>query len=487
MKPVYAYVPIALTDLRGKLKGANLSEERLYLLLHQCFLSRLRKPNKKWSKKKRKLFEDGYVSLDSRILKKLLTKYYTKYLDFAEDNSVINRYRNEDTGNIIYYNGNVTQRLRINPELLHQNGTIRHFKKVLITGHKPLKVISNVRALYKERNEAGEWFKFATETHEGISRNTRFVRFRIAEAEDFLNKKFRAAKSIATKQRLQAHLQTIEAINDGHIDYFKVDAFGNRFHSPITNLPSGLRKFMYFENFPDMPLVHIDLANSQVFLVAIILSKPAIIKQLLPEFESCIIQIDEFSTRPDVINFCQRCCDGTIYEYFIDALKPSDIAGIITPEKFKKLRGKAKNMCISYMFSPVAMDAEATLPTVFGSFFKEYFPSVDSAIKIIKTLGENDFPDMREFYTDRKGKHVGEAARHKNLSRMAQLIEARLIMGRISPLLLEKQVCFTTVHDSFITTADRLAEVTYTINQAFLALEVQPPKLKTTYYSTSGR
>ncbi len=480
---IYAYVPIALPDFSDLLKKENLSEERLYLLLHQCFLSRLRKPNKKWSKKKRELFEAGYVSLDSRILKKLLTKNYTKYLDFAEDNSVINHYRNENTGNIIYFNGKVAQRLRITPELLHQNGTLRHFKKVPITGHKPLKVIRNVRALYKDRNETGEWHKLVTGTHEGISRNTRLIRFRIAEAEDFLNKKFRASKSVAKKQLLQTHLQTIEAINDGHIDYFKVDSFGNRFHSPITNVPSTLRKFMYFENFQEMPLVHIDLANSQVFLVALLLSKPALIKQLLPEFESCMTRIDEFSKCPDVIDFYQRSCDGNIYEYFVEASKPDTMSKIITPEKFKALRRAAKNKCISYLYSRIASDA-ATIPaTDFRLFFKQHFPNVDKAITILKTT---DFPAMREFYNE-NNKYVGEAKYYKSLSRIGQLTEARLVLGRISPRLLEKQLCFTTIHDSFITTSDRLAEVISIINEAFLALGVQPPKLKTTNYSTSGR
>lgn len=116
---IYGYLPIgiAIQDLQQKIIGTGLSFDKIVLLFHQLYISRIRSANNS-TLRRSSLHSDGWVSVDSRILKKLLTKGYSKYLNWAEENNLILRRRDEVTGGIKYTGGKHSQLIKIPQSLL---------------------------------------------------------------------------------------------------------------------------------------------------------------------------------------------------------------------------------------------------------------------------------------------------------------------------------------------------------------------------------
>lgn len=477
-KIIYAYVPIGIGDLQEMLAGTGLSVERIWLLFHQLFLSRLRFAHNK-SQRGTWLYKEGWVPVDSRILKILLTKIYIRYLEWAEENNLIQRRRDVITNRIKYVAGSHSQMIRISPALLHKSGTLRHFVKQPITEYKAIKAINNVKEEYRNRHEASKWYHLVNNTHHAIMDMNRLIRFRIDEAELFLNKKYCQAKTQSSRRLLQDYLQIIEAMNDGSLDYFSVDAFGNRLHTPITGLYGELRSFMYFENNPDEPLVHIDIRNSQVYLVSCIIANPAVIDKVLPEFSLCKEALETYKNHDDVSVFYNNCYNGIIYESLAKEITETETDAQLNLEQFEAIRNKAKTKLISFLYSK--LNSEKSVDD-FKSLFQSRYPNVISAIGHIKSLGEKYFPFMREFYTDRRtGKYVGDIATHKNLSRMMQLMESRIILGMVSTSLIQTGIVpFVTIHDAFIVPLHNSLQVQTVIQEAFRNIGLTPPKLKVT-------
>ncbi|TAH42099.1 MAG: hypothetical protein EYC69_06555 [Bacteroidetes bacterium] len=323
-KTVYAYVPIGIElDLEEMLVGTGLCPDRLKLLFHQLFLSRIQLANNKNSQSY--LYDEGWVAIDSRILKKLLTKNYCRYLDWAEEHSLIERRRDNMTGGIRFTAGAYSQQMRIPNKLLHKHGSLKHFTKTPITKHKALKAVQSVKDEYKKRRESSKWYHLVTDTHRTIINMSNLMRFRMSEAENYLKDEIKLEGNPERKARLHNYIHILDAINDGHLDYFTVDTFGNRLHTPITGLYSKLRNFMYFEGHENEQLVHLDIRNSQVYLLSSIMAHPEVIETILPEFSLCKELLVANAKQDDVTAFYKKCCDGDIYEFMSDKFKPLDI------------------------------------------------------------------------------------------------------------------------------------------------------------------
>ena len=475
-KIIYAYIPIGINNLEEMLSGTGLSFDRMKLLFHQLFLSRLRYAHNK-TQRSNWLYTEGWVPIDSRILKMLLTQHYVRYLNWAEENNLIERRRDEITNGVKYVAGSYSQLIRIPKWLLHKSGTLRHFRKEQIIEYKAIKAVSIVRAEYKNRHEASKWYYLINNTHHAIMEMNRLVRFRLDEAEYFLNKKYNQAKTEGSKRLMQDYLQIIEAINDGSLDYFSVDAFGNRLHTPITGLYGELRPYMYFKNNPDEQLVHIDIRNSQIYLVSCIVSNPAVVEKVLPEFSLCRELLETYKNHDDVSSFYQDCCNGIIYESLAKGIIETTTDAELNNEEHETIRNKAKTKLISFLYSKLN---SGNSNDEFKSLFQGRYPNVINAIGHIKSLGEKYFPFMKEFYTDKRtGKYVGDGAAHKNLSRMMQLMESRIILGMVSPSLIQSGlVPFVTIHDAFIVPLRNAQQVQTVIQETFRNIGLTPPRLK---------
>lgn len=461
---LYGYVPINMGSFDQILTGTDLSPDRMRLLLSHLLITHLRHTNNR-AGRGGFLRVEGWVAVDAITLKKLLTRQYTQYLDWAEQAGVIERRRDRITGNIKYVAGELSQMMRIAPGLLSAEGTLRYWRREPITEYKAIKALNALREQQCLKRESSRWYHLVSSTHLTLMEMNRSICFRIPEAEKYLSKRYRQARTEDTKRKMQSHLLTLEAINEGCMDYFKVDLFGNRLHTAITGLYSKLRRFMYFESIPDEPLIYIDIRSSQLYIASCLLAHPEIIEKILPEFSCCIRELSKYKNFIDVQDFYDKCCNGIIYESFVMTQ-----SGTVSKE-YERMRESAKKKTIRHLFSD---------PDEMISFFKEEYPNVDKAFSFIKTLGEKEFPFMHEFYTDKKtGKYIGDAASRKNLSRMTQLFESRIMLGKIAPVL-KKQglVPFTMIHDAIIIPqrdADRAEEI---MREEFAKLGLTPPKFK---------
>jgi len=478
-KTIYAYVPISMGDLNQLLSGTGLSPDRARLLFHNLHLSALRQASRD-DKRGRWLLQQGWVSIDSKILKRILTSNYVKYLDWAEAQGFIERRRNEETGRAKYTAGKYCQVIKIASDLLHKDGTLRHFRKEAITEKKALAAISRLRQYYKERREASGWYHLVNPTHIKIVAMTQTLKFRMDDAEKFLTKKYNYAKTTIRKNLLQYYLHIIEAIDNNTLDYFTVDRFGNRLHTPITGLYSPLRSYIYFESMPDEPISYVDIGSSQVYLLSSILARPDLVTKLLPEFAACIPALEKYSHSPDVLDFHSKCCEGIIYEHFAGAYNKQKPIGA---EQQRKMRDKVKKRLISFLYSN-PKNAKSSVQnsrrlSEFKDFFLQHYPNVYRGINELKAMGVKEFPFMEDFYKA-KNKKYGDHAGYINPSRVGQLLESLIILGLISPELIQRGILFTTVHDAFITPKCYAEKIKETINEKFCGLGLTPPKIKIT-------
>jgi hypothetical protein len=104
----------------------------------------------------------------------------------------------------------------------------------------------------------------------------------------------------------------------------RVDAFGMRLHSKLTNLKKELRKYLYFEmidkkgnRVPDPePVVILDISNSQPFLSSIINSY--LVAKFCPEFANVIPVLEKYIYRDDYQEFQRDCVTANIYEKLME-------------------------------------------------------------------------------------------------------------------------------------------------------------------------
>jgi hypothetical protein len=469
-----AYVPIGLPN-REVLLQSGLNPERIYLLFHQLFLSRLGQiigtPKHQWMR------EQGYVPIDSQLLKKILTRNYIKYVNYAEDQGWIIRRRDTISGGIKYRAGEHCQLMGISHLLLLKEGTIRHFRKEIITDYKSVKAVLSVRESYKKNRFKSNWHFLVNKTHLEIVAMSQMIKFSMDLAETFIEKKYKNAKSHKTKELTQSYVQVMEAINDGNVDFYKVDIYGNRLHTSLTGIYAPLREFIYFENDPRATLVQIDLRNSQVYLVACMLAHPDIVASLLPEF-SCVTMIaNKYRSHDDVIDFYKECHQGNIYESIATTF-PTEKE--LSHKEFERLRNRTKKATIAHLYSNPKMARTDSKPNAIISHFESHYPNVLRAILEIKSLDENAIPFNKYLYVDKTGKYFD--ASYKNISRMAQLLESRILLGLVAPALIEQGLTpFTTIHDSFIIPKGHALKTMELIEHTFKELGLVPPSLKTTY------
>ena len=461
--PAIAYIPIVFLIIDELVKGTGLVADKIRCFYHQLFMQRL---NDSKSDKviKTAKYKGGWVSLSSVLLMHLLTPEYKKYLDFLEENGLLIVRRNPDTGNLIYSRNGSNAQYKIPEKFLRKQGSIRHYRKEIITDHTTLKAIRKVKESFRMKAIGGKNLLLEP-IHKKLIDMVNQVRFDIPNAENFLSKvasgemKVRETKS-GIDRNYSDILLRLEAINDGQFKICKVDKFGNRLHTSASNLWKELRPFMYFKGLEHKRLVVLDFANSQPYFSSIAIN-PKLIAEILPEFAVCVPLVEPLKQKPDFKRFAELCAKGKIYEHWQSIRKLKDRA-VAKEEIFQLMFGTNK----LWKGSP-------------KSIFKQYFPSVYQCFATIKSHTEIQLPFIKDVFLTKTG-IFDRKAYYKNLSCMMQRMESRIVLGRIAPkLLAEGIIPFVTVHDSFIILAEHEKKVREIINAEIELLEVTPPVIKT--------
>jgi hypothetical protein len=260
--------------------------------------------------------------------------------------------------------------------------------------------------------------------------------------------------------RYNSRLLPLLKLNNREYSFY-VDSTGHRLHTNITQMMSGLRKFVTYEG---KKLCAIDIKNSQLYLAIVLLddelfSNNDIASKLInpillsnPNYPIMVVDfIRNIKNEPDVLLFKEWVSSGLFYEKFGEKLVER---GILENLPVQELRGAAKKITFSSIYSPNTSVANNQAIQL----FKAIFPNVYEVFKLIKR-GHNN---------------------HPTLSVCLQRFEAELVLHKACCVISEERpdVFLLTLHDSIITTEDNVEYVKAVLYNVLRTNLGVPPHLK---------
>ncbi|WP_157600744.1 hypothetical protein [Rufibacter sp. DG15C] len=193
---------------------------------------------------------------------------------------------------------------------------------------------------------------------------------------------------------------------------FTEDLKTGRVFTFVTNLSKSLRQFLYHRNHPHVPLVNIDIRNSQPFIF-------------------CSLLVDYYGTDipKDVQEYISLCSRGRLYNELMDEMN------------YMGNRSAFKQMLFATLFYCSNGWADKSKES---AYFRNRFPNVYAVIRHHKI------------------------ASHKDLSRRMQFNEAHIIIGKVTKALMRNSVFLSTIHDSILTFDYNAGLVMDTITKYFI-------------------
>lgn len=462
------YIPINFPDIDIMVKGTKLKPDKIRAFLHQLFLSNLSQSSYGDKVKENSynyIYKDGYVSLHSDIMKKILTARYKKYLTFLEENKLVFR-RETPSSKAGYTPGVTTIHYKIRNDLLHRKGSNRSFRIESLTDYTTIKSIFKVRELYDAKSSLSSRSLPLDIIHYNLSDLEKTIRLNYSKAEKWVDSEiYYTEKLFFTNDKTLNHLKDIldmdlrliQSINDGYFKE-KVDQFGERLHTPLKRLSKRMRPFIYFDGYQDEDLMCLDISNSQLYFATLLVNQD-IVNTLIPEFSIINTFSEDYLNRPDFIEFIAECRNGTIYEKWKSVVNYSS-------------RDEAKKSLFQVLFSRT----KSRIPGV--KLFRKEYPSVAAFFNRIKSLTEVELPFIIHTYLDHRGIYK-EKNYHCNLSCALQRLESRIFLKRIGQALFDNGVeRFFTIHDSVYFPKSETETIQKIIASEFEKLGVLPPKIK---------
>lgn len=262
------------------------------------------------------------------------------------------------------------------------------------------------------------------------------------------------------------------------IYWFNVDEFGKRLHTNFTNLTKGLKPFISYNN---IPLVSIDIPNSQPLLSLKVLKEkfPSITfnnnnqNKPNPLPPLILVKQAETPTPIDVQRYADLVISGTFY-------------GVLEQEMRKKFGGSYFTRKKIYDFDKGKTVINTKTPrqmvkaVTYQVFFSKNYYRLKKNKKLVKYVTREKelfsklFPTVMQVFEQYKDNlSHPEKDRHKALAKALQRIESRLMLDKIAPELAKQKPCMPryTIHDSFVTTLGN-EEFVKSIMKDFLIKEI---------------
>jgi len=463
------YIPISFPAIDELVSGTKLKPDKVRVLLHQMYLSRLSQSGYTGKQKNNILnyiFDEGYVGLHSKVLKLLLSTYYKKYLDFLIDKKLL-RTRESPSSEATYTKNFNSIHYKLAPELFHASGTLKHFRKESISDKCVLKAITKTRdgfKLYESKKSVSVQMEAIHEALYGMEQS---VRFDLESAETWVRNHLAILSNSDTYSEEQMEkssdnlineLELLNSINEGVSFNCKVDQFGERLYTPLKRVARYMRRFMYFENHSETELACLDISNSQLYFSTLLVNRN-IIETIIPEFLPIAKIAEKYGDQIDFKRYIEACINGTIYDEWIRIANHTD-------------RNVAKKELIQILFCK----NNAKMPGI--KIFRDHFPSVAKFFREIKALKEDALPFITKTYLDKRGNFKADSY-HCNLSCATQRLESRIFIKIISQSLLDKEIKpFFTIHDSVYFPKYLTEKVQQIITDEFHLLGIAHPKLK---------
>lgn len=460
-------IPILAPNL-DELFGSKLLADRIRVLLHNIYIC-YQFANVK-NMEDSFFYEQGWVTIPAKRLESLLTNKYNEILDFAESNLLIETLRN-DNGNKRYLKGEWCTPYRINPTFLPEEG--KRFRVENITSYKVIKAVHRYNSkqdLINEYADTYEYYNGLNKMLDSFSFDTKL--FDELEAGKILLKKKKGQTTEERIRNITEASMVAEFVNDKQKFRTTVCKFGERFHSVFTRLPSEFRPYLRINGLEE-EIWMLDICNSQVYCLALILAHPEKLLDLLPEFTTVLKRFINCSGS-DRRFFMEQCSSGNIYDLWKEF-------------RNQKSRDEAKDELIKGILFERPMIRKKFYKSA-REYFMFLFPDVWHSILAIKKITEDELPFIKEIYLDNH-KHYDELALHKNVSLMCQRLESRLLLGNIAQKLLcdDSIKPFLTIHDSILFAESDFDKIKNAFRQCFQSLRLPPPTLKLTKYPTETK
>ncbi|HKC69034.1 MAG TPA: hypothetical protein VKG26_12440 [Bacteroidia bacterium] len=463
------YIPINFPNIDELVRGTKLKPDKVRVLLHQMYLSRLSQSGYTGKQKNNILnyiFNEGYVSLHCSVLRSLLTSYYKNYMDFLIEKKLL-RTRESSSSNKAYTTNFASIHYKLAPELFHVKEAFRHFRKETITDKCTIKAIKKTSDDFKLHGSRNAKSIQMESIHGALYSMEQSIRFNIQSAEGWIKNhlatlSYDNAYSEEQMEKLSDNminqLELINSINEGVSFSCKIDQFGERLYTPLKRVARYMRQFMYFENNPETELACLDISNSQLYFSTLLVNKD-IIETIIPEFLPITKITEKYGSQLDFKRYTEACINGTIYDEWIRIANHTD-------------RNAAKKELIQILFCK----NNAKMPSI--KIFRNSFPSVAKFFREIKALKEDTLPFITKTYLDKKGSFKPDSY-HCNLSCATQRLESRIFIKRIGQSLLDKGIePFFTIHDSVYYPKHLTEKVQKIIEDEFHLLGLAYPKLK---------
>lgn len=450
------YIPISCPNIDDITLGTEYKADKVRAMLHQLFLARLAQGAYIGKNKKHPMnyiYADGYVALDSTILRSLLSSSYKKYVSFLIDKRIIQT-RASSSSSAAYTPGQSCIHYKINPLLLFATDTKRHFRKEEVTDYCTIKAIIKTAEYYEISNINNARSIALEPIHKKLFSMEKLIRFNLNDIDYWL-------ENLKREDNIDIdfsdEVEKLHAIHDGYF-YQKVDVFGNRLYSPLKSVKSELRQFMYFEGLEGEQLSNFDIKNSQLYFLSLLFN-PNIVTEFIPEFAPINTIAAKYFDTEDVQAFIRYATNGNIYT------KWQNYRGL-------KTRNLAKNELIGILFSKVTARREGV------NEFKELLPNVKAFLDGVKLLTETELPFITKTYLHLNGDYkVGHF--HANLSCATQRLESRIFTKLFGQKLLDAKIQpFFTVHDSIYYPNSYSKKAVEVFNQMFVEWDIPKPQIK---------
>ena len=409
-------------------------KERISVLLNLLIRRRQTLRDKEKNSEK---YKEGYVSMNSEILRSYLGNY-NGILQPLINQDIIQTKLSENGGKS-YQVGGYASSYRINPNLFCDELNGSRFRKVKITSKPLLNAFKRVSKIKETENE-----QVSDITKRLIHYNSLLI-INEEEALDQASIIFEYEKQRDTEWLITSQAGIMLFNNR---DYYTVCDF-SRHHHKLSNLNKSYKKYVYFEGYESNTYGQCDVKAMQPYLLASLLTSRAFLinvrECINPELLSIINSVLPSDNLQKLFN---DCAHGLFWTNMLETLK--------------KPKSQLKKM---------------TLAVLYGRYVNE-----DSEVyQYLNSV----YPDLMSFIIQSK------AVDYKCLAHSLQRVEGRIMYDNICPVIIQHNLNnndeypFATIHDciffpleSGINNPNESLRVNYipnTMQQAFLILGLTHP------------
>ena len=412
--------------------------------------------------KKDKVIKD-YIRLNSKHLNMYLDKDLKKYKSFLQRENFIktipyNKDKNEAIGyKVSYYDKSKHKNISKKNFIVYEFINLTYEQHLLKTNNKVLETERRKKSADRSTKHLTKWL------------NGDNIQIDWRAAFNWID----SFKDLDDSQK-ESYAYAVNRIRFNNW-YYTRSPKDNRLHSNLTNLPSGLRKFLSHKN---QKLVSLDIKSSQPYMLAgtfnLLINSKIKLRRLKDKLKSKAVK-DKLTTVMNsiyldsdaIIDFkayIKLICEGDIYNHLASNLSQKfieDIKSKKTPNtydvmvynqglgyaiktQFKDLRSYCKTLTLEYMYCSIDSSKKSL------NEIKRIYPAAVN--KFI-----HDFKYCRELEIQKKG-NKKRTERQKTIidtskklfSKFLQQLEAEIMLDTITKELsnLYPDMFIATIHDS---------------------------------------